>query len=98
MSKHPIFDAQIEDDVCDLFGFCHCGNPGFLVKQLRDYLRYYSQEDRDKIEWCKDEWLWVAYLCDKVGLTGHGGSIGCVWVTEAGKEWLKKLESYEGEE
>ena len=88
-------DGEIEDDVCDLFDFCHCGNPRFLVLQLRDYLRYYSQKDRDKLEWCKDEWLWVAYLCDKEGLTNHGSSIGYVWLTDKGLEWLKKLEQYE---
>jgi len=91
-------NEQIKDAVCDLFDFCHCGKPGFLAEQLRDYLRYYSQEDRDKLEWCKDEWLWVAYLCDKEGLTDHGSSIGCVWLTDKGKKWLKRLEQYKGEE
>lgn len=89
-------NEQLGNDVCDLFDFCHCGKPELLVIQLREYLEYYAQ-DTDEKEWCKDEWLWIAYLCDKEGLTEHGTSIGYVWLTEKGKEWLKKLKKYEEE-
>lgn len=86
---------KIEEEVCDLFDFSGCGAPHKLVIQLRDYLRYYSREDKENLEWCKDEWLWIAYLCDREELTDHGSSIGYVWLTDKGKQWLNKLNRYE---
>lgn len=90
-------DEICVSNLCGLFGFCSCGNPEKLIPPLRDYLRNCNGDKDEKS--CldeHDEWVWVAYICDRYGLTEHGTSILHSWLTEKGKEWLNTLEHYGG--
>lgn len=89
---------DIEEEMCELFGFCGCGAPWEMVSYIKKYLTETSKDWGERNDLKADAAYWMAaYLCDAYGLTNHGGNVGSAWLTELGKEWLEKLKDYEEE-
>lgn len=89
---------KLEDEVMGLFDFCRCGNTYIFMEGLRQYLRLVKIAHDDRIpEEYRDEnlqndyYVPYMYLADKAGLTEHGGSVFSAWLTDKGKDLLKRL-------
>ena len=87
-----ITDEPIEDEVMRELGLCGCGDPWTFVRQLAEYLK----NVRDRVPMYEGEnlekFIAYMYLCDDRGLTEHGSSVLGAWLTDKGKELLKRLE------
>lgn len=84
------------DWVTSHLNFCGCGAPEWLTYYLYKYLdridRSKENEDIDQNSYrYKYDLILYAYICDSAGWTDHGGSINYCWLTDNGKELLKKL-------
>ena len=85
-------DETIEEEVMRELGLCGCGDPWTFVRQLAEYLK----NVRDRVPMFEGEnlekFIAYMYLCDDRGLTEHGSSVLGAWLTDKGKELLKRLE------
>ena len=90
-------DFDLEDEIMHRLDFCGCGEPGRVVKCMREYLNAVAIDDfddrGDRISDMlhDDAYLIMAYICDQHGLTDHGTSILGAWITRKGEEWLDLL-------
>lgn len=88
-------DETIEEKVMRELGLCGCGDPWTFVRQLADYLK----NVRDRVPMYGEEnfekFVAYMYLCDDRGLTDHGTSVLSAWLTDKGKELLRRLEQEE---
>ena len=92
-------NEEIEDELFELFGFCHCGCPYIVTSCIKRYLREIKKDILERNELPEDEAYYLAaYLCDKHGLTDHGVSIRGAFLTDLGEKWLEKLEGHKEEE
>lgn len=89
---------KLEDEVMGLFDFCRCGNPHIFIEGLRQYLTLvkFAHDDRIPEEYRdenlqNDYYVPYMYLADKAELTEHGGSVFSAWLTDKGKDLLKRL-------
>ena len=89
---------KLEGEVMELFDFCRCGNPHIFIEGLRQYLTLvkFAHDDRIPEEYRdenlqNDYYVPYMYLADKAGLTEHGGSVFSAWLTDKGKDLLKRL-------
>lgn len=88
---------KTSDWIMDHLGFCSCGQPDWFVYYLYVYLERVAYEDKPKDDWFQCDWHYqsdliaYAYICDKEEWTDHGTSIIHTWLTDNGKELLKKL-------
>ena len=90
---------EIEDELFELFDFCHCGCPYIVTSYIKKYLREIKKDILERNELLEDEAYYLAaYLCDKHGLTDHGVSIRGAFLTDLGEKWLEKLERHKEEE
>lgn len=80
------------DDIMASFGYCICGRPEVFLFYLRNYLELVDEKDGAVT---KDVWAPYWYFCDEKGFTEHGGSVLGAWITDRGKEMLKKLNEIE---
>lgn len=69
-----------------LFDFCECGDTIEFTQQLHNYLKTVKSGKMPAKKYVAYE-----YLCDKAGLTDHGGSVLGAWLTDLGEEYLKRL-------
>ena len=82
-------EEGLKTEIMDMFGFCGCGRPEVFVEQLRQYLKLV--EAKSDVA-ASDYYAPYMYLADKAGLTEHGGSVLGAWITDKGKELLKRLD------
>ena len=74
-----------------LMGWCACGNPETVTALAFQYLTEVDADVRVKDSGLPEEtWLLLAYMCDGLEWTEHGGSVGGAWLTDVGKEALRK--------
>ena len=85
-------NENIIDDIMRSFGYCVCGPPEAFLSYLRNYLRLVEAKDYAA---AKDVWAPYWYFCDEKGFTEHGSSVLGAWLTDKGKEMLKKLDEVE---
>lgn len=88
--KYRAYNDEFENKIMESLGFCCCGQPSFIISQIYDYLK-----KREHPIDTPDEELLLAYVCDKAGLTEHGGSVYAAWTSKKGKELLKEMEENE---
>ena len=90
------------------FNFCGCGYPAEFCRYIRDVLRRAGEENQvddkgreTRRAFYRDtETLWanegqglaVLYMLDEKKFIEHGSGIFGSWLTEKGKEMLKRLE------
>lgn len=88
------------DLVCALLGFCGCGDHDEVERQFFDYLNGTAEwwrivketEPRwDEYPPRPDADYLTMYLCDALGWTEHGGSVGGAWLTDDGRKALANL-------
>lgn len=72
-----------------VLGFCCCGEPDKGLKIIRDVLKAMEQNQ------FKNEYLFHYYVLNKIGLAEHGCLVYHSWLSEAGEELLKVLNSME---
>lgn len=94
-----------------LLGFCGCGINDHLMHKMFDYLCYceWWRDNldindmaviREKMRSIGDEEFvsLLAYIADSKELTQHGTSINGAWLTDSGKEWLRRLKEHYAKE
>lgn len=81
----------------NVLNFCGCGDPdgamvfvGDILKLMEDH-NWYSAE-LNKLLPDERSRYFVLYMLDHLGLTEHGTSINCSWLTDRGKEVLTDIE------
>lgn len=87
---------KTEEWLMNKLNWCSCGYPRDVLYSLYQYLTLcygdgeyaYSLDEKNEHYWSNLLW---AYICDKEGWTGHGGSIVYAWLTDDGKELLKNI-------
>lgn len=86
-----------KDFLGSYFGFCGCGDPDAAMELLRDVLRllkgheWYSEKMKALLPSEGLNYL-VLYMLNNNGLTEHGTSVNCSWLTDKGEEILKDIE------
>ena len=85
----------ITESVNHLMGWCRCGNPEDVTAMAFLYLTAVENKvgykDGQEITGIPDEaWLLLSYICDGLEWTEHGGSVGGSWLTDTGKEALRR--------
>lgn len=78
-------EACKDCDFFDFLGFCGCGDPEATAAWLLAELKVLRYPDTPA------EWF-IAYQFDNLGLTEHGTSVGASWLTDKGKEVVRRLE------
>lgn len=85
------------DWIMEHLNFCGCGTPDWFIYYLYIYLDRVSRrsdlpedEFQHSYKYCKDL-IAYSYICDQQEWTDHGSSITYCWLTDNGKELLKKL-------
>ena len=78
-----------------LMGWCQCGNPENVTAMAFLYLTAVSHKvDRTTAQQetgIPDEaWQLLSYICDWLEWTEHGGSVAGAWLTDTGKEALRR--------
>jgi hypothetical protein len=71
------------------FGFCACGDPGDNLLYIKEIL-----EKLDKNDWGEYEdrhYMFAVYCLDRFGLTEHGSTVRCSWLTDKGREVLEDI-------
>lgn len=69
--------------------FCGCGNPDEIMAYVKEFL-----QKLDKREWGEYEdkpYMFLCYWADHEGLSEHGSTVRCSWLTEKGKELLNDI-------
>ena len=69
--------------------FCGCGDPDAVMIYIRDFL-----QKLDKQEWGDYEdmpYMFLCYWSDHEGLSEHGTTARCSWLTDKGKELLNDI-------
>ena len=78
-----------------VLGFCCCGEPERGLKRLRSILEavelWLKYDTRP--EYYEDDDVFHLYVLDKMGLTEHGTSVYCSWLSEKGKDILTVLQN-----
>lgn len=77
-----------------LMGWCQCGNPEDVTAAIMQYLEIIASDERFDFE-NNDEsrrilWYFLAYIADYLDWTDHGGSVGRAWLTDTGREALRR--------
>lgn len=105
-------DKEFEDIIFGDLGFCGCGDPEAAIKIIyelikiqhdrrnksNDYKEYKSKVNKlitGNIESVADILL---YIINNAELLEHGTSVGCSWLTDKGKEFIKHYEEIENKE
>ena len=94
----------ITESVNILMDWCRCGNPEDITAMAFLYLTAVENEvgykDGQEITSIPVEaWDLLSYICDGLEWTDHGGSVGGSWLTDTGKEALRRYtEKRESEE
>ena len=94
----------ITESVNSLMGWCKCGDPADVTAMTFLYLTavdnkvdYKTAQSTTGIP--DEAWLLLSYICDGLEWTEHGGSVGGSWLTDTGKEALRRYaEKRESEE
>ena len=86
--KRPVISDDLVDDIMAGLGGCSCGRPYIFVRQLYDYLKI-----AENIGLPDDKYIPYMYIADALGLTEHGSSVYGAWLTEKGKEIVKRVEN-----
>ena len=73
------YDEDFVNKFMEHHGFCGCGNPDELIRQVMNYL-----EKREHPIKTSDDELLMAYFCDREGYTEHGTSVYSAWTSEKG--------------
>lgn len=85
------------DWVMEKLNFCGCGVPDWFVYYLYVYLDRVKKQEKlgeDEFQYSykyRKDLIAYAYICDQQEWTEHGSSITYCWLTDNGKELLKKL-------
>ena len=89
---------KLTDEVMGLWGFCTCGDPDIFMDGLRQYLTLVKMSHDDRLpEEYRDEnlqndyYIPYMYLADAAGLTEHGSSVFGAWLSDKGKDLLKRM-------
>lgn len=85
----------ITESLNRLMGWCQCGNPEDMTAMAFLYLTAVGNKlDRktaqEKSGIPDEAWTLLSYICDYLEWTEHGGSVGGAWLTDTGKEALRK--------
>lgn len=85
----------ITESVNILMGWCRCGNPDDMTAMAFLYLTaienkvgYKAGQEITSIP--VEAWDLLSYICDGLEWTDHGGSVGASWITDTGREALRK--------
>ena len=79
--------------------FCNCGSPQIVIEKMHEILKILKEPinldiDDKLVEAVGNDlgsyWLWL-YVLDQLGLTDHGVSVGCSWLSPKGESLLEKL-------
>jgi hypothetical protein len=90
----------VAEAVCRLMGWCHCGRPEDVTRLVVAYLRMVERllwAARSKPDYSavggEAAWWLLAYLCDGLAWTEHGGSVEGAWLTEDGRLAMQRMEA-----
>ena len=88
VSKGKEYNEDLEDYIMvDVLGFCGCGSPDTILRNLERYLDIVEKRKYPK----SDGLLVYAYVADAAKLTDHGGSVYGAWLTDKGEKVLRLL-------
>lgn len=77
-----------------LMNWCQCGNPEDVTGAIMQYLEITGSDERFDFEGNDESrrklWFFLAYIADYLEWTDHGGSVGGAWLTDIGKEALRR--------
>jgi hypothetical protein len=102
--EEELFEVCEDFFYYEKLNWCGCGSPETAKRVVRDYLEATSLKYDEKRQALKKRFgvgdvygnelmLCLAYAIDGAGLTEHGSSIGCAWVTDEGKMFLWLLKN-----
>ena len=69
--------------------FCGCGDPDAVMTYIRDFLQKLDKQDWGNYE--DMPYMFLCYWSDHEGLSDHGTTPRCSWLTEKGKELLNDI-------
>lgn len=93
-NRYKNYRARLEEEILDLFGFCHCGDPETIADGLQrslNIIRIRGECRKPVGDLFSEADVAYLYLADKAGLTDHGGSVFSAWLTPKGEKLLKRL-------
>ena len=90
--EHPGCHTTAMGLLLEPFGFCGCGQPEEVLRQLTEpaaFIRSRSElPSSERWPEMPEKYLLALYVLDAGEVTEHGSSVFGSWLTEFGKEWL----------
>lgn len=83
------YDFKWEYIWTNIFGFCGCGSGSEMFMFIAETLEKIEENKWGNYE--DKAYMMIMYWADEKGLTEHGTSVRCSWLTEKGKEVLADM-------
>lgn len=73
----------------EILHFCGCGDPDSVMLYIRDFLQKLNTHEWG--DYSDMSYMFLCYWSDHEGLSEHGSSARCSWLTDKGKELLDDI-------